>query len=61
MEKKVEKLLEEKDRLQSEMEDIKNERDKKIIEYQSMLDKERENYKLKLRETEGKGTKVEAK
>jgi len=26
-----------------------------------MLDKERENYKLKLRETEGKGNRVEAK
>ena len=26
-----------------------------------MLDKERENYKQKLRETEGKGTRVEAK
>lgn len=26
-----------------------------------MLDKERENYKQKLRDTEGKGTKVEAK
>lgn len=26
-----------------------------------MLDKEREAYKLKLRETEGKGTRVEAK
>jgi len=26
-----------------------------------MLDKEKENFKLKLRDTEGKGTRVEAK
>ena len=31
------------------------------MEYQKLLDKERENYKMKLRETEGKGTRVEAK
>jgi hypothetical protein len=43
------------------VEAVKQERDNKIVEYQKMLDKERENYKQKLRDTEGKGTRVEAK
>ena len=45
LEKKVEKLLEEKDRLQDEVESVKTERDNKIMEYQKLLDKERETYK----------------
>jgi hypothetical protein len=31
------------------------------MEYQRLLDKERESYKQKLRDTEGKGTSVQAK
>jgi hypothetical protein len=43
-------------RLNEELEQIKSERDNKIIEYQRMLDKERETYKQKMRDIEGKGT-----
>jgi DNA-binding protein H-NS len=61
LEKKLEKVMEERDRLAEEVDQVKAERDNKIVEYQKMLEKDRENYKLKLRETEGKGTRVEAK
>jgi hypothetical protein len=43
------------------LEQIKAERDSKMLEHQRNLDKERENYKQKLRDTEGKGTFVQAK
>ena len=48
-------------KLSEELEQAKNDRDNKIIEYQRMLDKERDSYKAKLREQEGKGTSVQAK
>jgi hypothetical protein len=40
---------------------VKTERDNKILEYQRMIDKERENYKLKMRDIEGKGTSATVK
>lgn len=61
LEKKLEKALENENRLANELDQAKTDRDKKIMEYQRMLDKEKENFKLKLRDTEGKGTRVEAK
>lgn len=61
LEKKLEKALENEVRLNEELDQIKSERDSKILEYQKMLDKERENYKQKLKELEGKGTSVHAK
>jgi chromosome segregation ATPase len=45
LEKRVDKLLEEKDRLQLELEQTKAERDQKMIDHQKQLDKEREAYK----------------
>lgn len=53
--------MDERNRLADEVDQVKAERDNKIIEYQKMLEKDRESYKLKLRETEGKGTRVESK
>jgi len=61
LEKKLEKIQEERDRLQQEIEEVKMERDKKIQEHKAMLDKERDNYKSKLRESESKSSKTEAK
>lgn len=61
LEKKLEKALDTESRLSNELDQVKNERDNKILEYQRMLDKERENYKQKLRDLEGKGTSVQAK
>ena len=61
LEKKLEKALENEARLQDELESVKAERDSKIQDYQRMLDKEKESYKQKLRDTEGKGTTVQAK
>lgn len=61
LEKKLEKALENEQRLIDELDQVKNDRDNKILEYQRMLDKERENYKQKHRDLEGKGTSVQAK
>jgi hypothetical protein len=61
LEKKLEKVMEERDRLADEVDQVKAERDNKIIEYQKMLEKDRESYKQRLRETEGKGTNVQAR
>jgi hypothetical protein len=57
----LERSLENENKLQEELEHVKNDRDNKIIEYQKMLDKERENFKQKLRDIEGKGTSVQAR
>lgn len=61
LEKKLEKVMENEARLIEELEQIKADRDAKMLEHQRSLDRERENYKSKLRETEGKGTSVQAK
>jgi len=45
LEKKLEKALDAEARLAEELEQIKIERDNKIVEYQKMLDKERDSYK----------------
>ena len=55
MEKKLEKSLENEARLSEELDQLKIERDNKIIEYQRLLDKERENYKQKLKDNDSKG------
>jgi hypothetical protein len=41
MEKKLEKLMEERDRLSDELDQVKQDRDNKIQEYQKLIDKER--------------------
>lgn len=52
----MERALENEARLSEELEQIKAERDNKIIEYQRALDKERDNYKQKIRDLESKGS-----
>lgn len=61
LEKRLEKALEAEQRLQEELDTIKNDRDQRITESQRLLDKERENYKLRQKELEGKGTFAQAK
>ena len=51
----MEKSLENEARLSEEIDQLKIERDNKIIEYQRLLDKERENYKQKLKDNDSKG------
>ena len=46
---------------QEELEKTKEERDAKIIEMQKNMDKERENFKNKLKEAEGRGNIGSAK
>lgn len=61
LEKKLEKALENEAKLTDELELVKSERDTKILDYQRMLDKEREIGKQRLRDAEGKGTSITAK
>ncbi len=56
LEKRLEKALEGETRLQEELDAVKIERDAKYAEFQRLLDRERENYKQKLRDLDGKGT-----
>lgn len=53
--------MENEARLQGELEQMKGERDLRIGELQRMLDAEKESYKLRLREIEGKGSSVHTK
>lgn len=61
LEKKIEQMLDNERRLKDELEQVRSEREAKIFDYQNQLQKEREQFKLKLRESESKGTKREAK
>ena len=61
LEKRLEKSLEAEQRMQEEMDSLKAERDSRMAEYQRLLDKERENYKLKLRDLDGKGSSAQVK
>lgn len=61
LEKKLERALDNEHRLNEELDQVKTDRDNKISEYQRMLEKEREQYKQKLRDVEGKGTSATAK
>src|SRR3569833_2795852 len=61
LEKKLEKKYEERQRLVEELDQVKNERDNKIQDNQKLLDLLWEGYKGKLSESEGKGSRGEAK
>ena len=61
LEKRLEKVTEECTRLTEELEALKVERDSRYAEYQRILEKEREAYKSKLKEFDGKGTSAQAK
>ena len=56
LEKRLEKALEAEQRLQEELDSIKTDRDQRLSEAQRLLERERESYKLKLKELDGKGT-----
>lgn len=61
MEKKVAELLENESRLQKDIDELKQERDKRIVDQQRALEKERENYKSRLNEVEQKCKDLENK
>ena len=52
MEKKVQELIETEQRLAKEIDELKQERDKKLVEHQKNLEKERETHKTKLHDIE---------
>lgn len=61
MEKKVSELMENESRLLKEIDELKAERDRKIIENQKFLEKERDNFKQKLSDLEQKCKELESK
>ena len=61
MEKKLNDLLENEQRLTAEMEDLKQERDRRILEHQRAIDKDRETYKAKIYEIEQKAKEIDNK
>jgi hypothetical protein len=61
MEKKLNELMESDARMQNELEDVKAERDRKIIEYQRLLEKEKETQKQKMHDIEIKYKESENK
>ena len=61
MEKKLQEIQESERRLNEELDEVKCKRDTKILEYQRTLEKERENYKTKIFEIEGKLKEAENK
>jgi hypothetical protein len=61
MGRKLQDALDSEKRLQEDIDNLKNERDRKLTEYQRNLDKERENYKSKLSDMEQKTKEAENK
>lgn len=56
LEKRLEKAIDNERRLQDELDKVKEERDQKILDMQRGMDKERDNFKSKLKDVESKGT-----
>ena len=61
LEKRVSELSDTQEKLQKELEEAKGERDKKILDYQKLLEKEKESYKTKLQEMETKFKEADSK
>jgi hypothetical protein len=61
LEKKVQDLSDSEKRLMAEIEDLKFERDRRIHDYQKQLDKDKDNYRVKLSEYEQKAKDAESK
>eukprot|EP00357_Protocruzia_adherens_P021897 CAMPEP_0115015452 /NCGR_PEP_ID=MMETSP0216-20121206/26784_1 /TAXON_ID=223996 /ORGANISM="Protocruzia adherens, Strain Boccale" /LENGTH=1622 /DNA_ID=CAMNT_0002385589 /DNA_START=185 /DNA_END=5053 /DNA_ORIENTATION=+ len=59
LEKKLNESLSREETLQQDLEDIKAERDRKILEYQRLLDQDKENWKTKIHQLETKCKEVE--
>ena len=60
-EKKLSEFMENEKRLFADIDTLKQERDNKILEFQKMLDIEREKLKVKIQESEGKFKESESK
>lgn len=58
--KKLEKQVEHNERLQGELDMVKQERDKKLGEYQTRLEKDRETFNTRKRELELKSSRIES-
>ena len=61
MEKKVQDLQEAEARYQKEIDELKGERDRRIVDNQRALEKERENFKSKIQDIEQKCKELENK
>ena len=61
MSKQLEKQIDNNGRLSEELESVKEERDKKLREYQQRLEKDRDSYAAKKRESDLKVQRTETK
>lgn len=59
--KKISDLIEVQDRLRKELEENKRDKDKKLSEYQALVEREKEIFKYKITDTENKCREVETK
>ena len=61
LEKRFAESLQNEEKLNLELEDLKSERNRRVAEYQSQIDKERESFKQRLYESEKKARDAESK
>jgi hypothetical protein len=61
LEKKVTEFQDAHSKISKELDDVKADRDRKILEYQKLFEKERENYKAKLQEVESRFGEADSK
>lgn len=59
--RRIQDLETKEKRLQDEIDHLKSERDRKLLEFQTTLEKEKESFKQKLNETEKKTKEAEQK
>jgi hypothetical protein len=60
-EKKIQDLSTSEKKLREQIDNLKSERDKKMIDHQQVLEKERETYKTKLHDAESKAREADQK
>ena len=60
-EKKLCETLEGMGKVSKELDEVKADRDRRVLEYQKLFEKERENYKAKLQEIESKFTEADSR
>jgi len=61
LEKRFAESIQNEEKLNLELEELKNERNRRVSEYQSQIEKERESFKQRLYESEKKARDAESK
>ena len=60
-ERRINEIMDEFNKISKELDEVKAERDRKVLDYQKLFEKERENYKAKLQDIESKYTEIDGK